>query len=871
MRRNLVTQISIAAVLMSLVFPLQGNASMTNDVLVVNAATNFDSTAIESATFSDTLSEYGALPSASHRFACAVRSSGSVECWGWNGGGALGVNPNTLTFSRTPRTIPGISNAVYVSTGSDITGGTSSPCALLSSGEVKCWGRNSLGQLGDGTKIDSWAPVLVSGVSGATALTVGPASACAILSGGALKCWGNSYYMGEQNISDAISVSINEMVGCVVVQDGRVKCWGTNYRGQLGDGQVSGFTRGPEFVQDASDALEVHVGRNFVCAKLSTDLVTCWGMNTSGQVLPATPVEGLEASASLSVGDKACSVSKSGELFCWDGPGEPVSKKLSVSNVVYVSQNGDRTCVTLTSGAIDCWGLLEFTGPDYQNAVYSQTPQNVYGFSGIVISTTNSSIKLSATSGRVDSIALTYKKFDSQSWTELSCGSTCNIADLTPGTRYMFRFELFELEKSLGSFSGVEASTGGTGTFSVQVTDSAGNPISLGSYTWASLDGLNKSSSAKTGTVLGGATFNSVPAKMILITVTGALLSDGSSVTGTFTTQATNGAATLSLPIAPNKQERLVKVQLPSGDPVPGATVSSTGLSSSAPIQSSSFSGSVSLTATLSGVTDSDGLTKLVGYALEPLLVQATYDDGELNQSTAPTAMAETLTTLELDYLPIVSLTKEEVTAPVNSIVSIPISVGDAEPSVPARLGLIGRSSFGPRAASTKSYGGVQVSVSPPPGASQTACKSKTALSATTSSTGRATLKVCASVSGEYIIRTRGAVSAGAVTIRVSNSKPMQVTSLDSRSLAAGKALIAWGLPRYSGGSTIKSYTVVASATGSPTITKVFTSTSSSFKTRSFNFSGLAPDKRWTFKVTSTNKYGTSPSASTNVLVRGTR
>lgn len=871
MRRILSIYISICAVIISCLIPLQGNAMVANEQVSTGSDRDMIAAPIQEQSLSDTLSEFGSLPSASNRFACAVRSAGTVECWGWNGGGALGVNPSTLTYSATPRTIPGINNAVFVSTGSDFTAGTSSPCALLSSGQVKCWGKNGLGQLGDGTTLDSWIPVVVAGVTSASSLSVGPASACAVIAGGSVRCWGNSYYIGEQNISNAVAVSLGDMVGCAVVQDGRVKCWGTNYMGQLGDGQTSGWPRGPEFVPNVAEATDVKVGRDFACAKLVSASVTCWGMNNSGEPQVATPVTAFESSVSISVGEKACSVTAAGTVFCWDGPGDPVSQKSNIDNAVYVSQSGDRTCVTLTSGVIECWGLLEFPGPDYQNAIVSDIPKVVSGFSGIVITSTNSSIQISASSRRVDSMSVEHRKIDEQIWTAVNCESTCTLQNLTPGTRYVFRYELFDKETSMASFTGVEASTGGTGSFSIRVMDSNGNPVSLGAYSWVSVDGLNKSSSPKTGTVLGGVAFSSVPAKMINISISGGLLSDGSSVTGTFTAQATNGSVTLSIPETPTKLERTVKVQLPSGNPVPGAMVSTTGLSFSAPFQALNFTGLVSLPSKLSGTTDSDGIVPLVGYAVEPVLVQATYDDGELNQSTQPTSLLDGLTTLELDYLPIVSLAKETVVAPVNSIVSIPLSVGEATEPAPARFGQIGRSSIDIRAASTSSYAGVSVSVSPPPGASQTVCKAKTSLSAKTSSSGRAILKVCASVSGEYVIRTKGAVSAGSITIRVSNSKPMQVTSLDSQSLTSGRALVAWGTPRYNGGSSIKSYTITATAPGSKALTKVFTSSSTVFKSRAYNFTGLAPDKRWTFRVTASNKYGSSPSTSTAVLVRGSR
>ena len=52
------------------------------------------------------------------------------------------------------------------------------------------WGANSLGQLGDGTRVDSAAPVAVAGITDATALACGWHDTCALSENGMIRCWG---------------------------------------------------------------------------------------------------------------------------------------------------------------------------------------------------------------------------------------------------------------------------------------------------------------------------------------------------------------------------------------------------------------------------------------------------------------------------------------------------------------------------------------------------------------------------------------------------------------------------------------------------------------------------------------------------------
>jgi hypothetical protein len=73
---------------------------------------------------------------------------------------------------------------------------------------VKCWGRNTTGQLGDGTNADSNLPVPVSGISAAIAVSAGDSHTCAVVSGGTVECWGIVLILSAVPSSGAVPLTV---------------------------------------------------------------------------------------------------------------------------------------------------------------------------------------------------------------------------------------------------------------------------------------------------------------------------------------------------------------------------------------------------------------------------------------------------------------------------------------------------------------------------------------------------------------------------------------------------------------------------------------------------------------------------------------
>ena len=190
---------------------------------------------------------------------CALLSDGQIKCWGLNLNGQLGSASLIPTASATPLQV-----ALGGSTAVSIAVGGNNSCALLSDGQIKCWGSNSAGRLGTGdtTSTTSATPLQVAlGGSTAVSVAVGADYSCALLSDGGSKCWGAMRGVGDTITtafatpvavalggSTAVSIAVGTSPSsashsCALLSDGGVKCWGSNSNGQLGStGQLSSFS-----------------------------------------------------------------------------------------------------------------------------------------------------------------------------------------------------------------------------------------------------------------------------------------------------------------------------------------------------------------------------------------------------------------------------------------------------------------------------------------------------------------------------------------------------------------------------------------------------------------------------------------------------
>ena len=334
-----------------------------------------------------------AMITTAYSHSCAVTSTGGVKCWGFDDQGQLG-NGATTGYQYTPTDVVGITNAVAVSASYYHT------CALLSTGGVKCWGMDNVGQLGNGATAGTQdAPTDVVGLTDAVAITAAHGHSCAVTRSGSVKCWGydaegqlgngsetttfQESPVSVTGITDAVDIAAAQYQTCAVTRSGKVKCWGGDSQGQLGNGDTTTTTQySPVEVTGVTDAIAVTAGFYNTCIITRTGGVKCWGLDDQGQIGNGATTTGyqyapVDVPGVTDVVDitsalyHTCAITRSGATKCWglDDQGQlgngstttgyqfsPVDAP-GAADAVAISAAQYNTCVVTNSGSVKCWGL----------------------------------------------------------------------------------------------------------------------------------------------------------------------------------------------------------------------------------------------------------------------------------------------------------------------------------------------------------------------------------------------------------------------------------------------------------------------------------------------------------------------------------
>lgn len=222
---------------------------------------------------------------------CVVTPKKTVKCWGRNTTGQVGA-ALTESIVPYPHEVPGLTNVKQVTTGNHFS------CALKNDNTVWCWGANDFYQLGDGTRNPSVTPVKVQGLPYTT-------------------------------IS---SIASGPTHTCVITGAGAVYCWGHNNMGQLGNGTINFDFSSPVKATMPSPAKQISMGAAHTCAVDTNGYVYCWGQNNHRQLAQPTANSRFPSPVKIAGNDK----------------------------YKYVSAGFDFTCGITTTKVVKCWGNNNF-------------------------------------------------------------------------------------------------------------------------------------------------------------------------------------------------------------------------------------------------------------------------------------------------------------------------------------------------------------------------------------------------------------------------------------------------------------------------------------------------------------------------------
>lgn len=282
--------------------------------------------------------------SSGYNHACALNTDGNLKCWGSNTYGQIGDETYQFIARSTPGSVPGLGDEFITS----FKAGGYNSCIITQDGALKCWGDNNWKQLGN-PEFDSWAygtPVQVKGLTeNIIRVGIGNGFICALNNSGDVYCWGLDY-------------STNELI----------------------------INEEPVLVSSDYSFISLSVNGGHACAITTNNELACWGLGGWGQLANGTNeneispniVEGLSSVSIIGLGDlHTCAVGKSAEiepekLWCWgsnssgqlgisagDDPSLPSEVVGITGEVLQIAGGYEHTCAIVRESEINnvyCWG-----------------------------------------------------------------------------------------------------------------------------------------------------------------------------------------------------------------------------------------------------------------------------------------------------------------------------------------------------------------------------------------------------------------------------------------------------------------------------------------------------------------------------------
>jgi alpha-tubulin suppressor-like RCC1 family protein len=344
---------------------------------------------------------------------CVLLATGSVKCWGSNQYGQTGLSEATTVnrgdgSSEMGNNLPTVTLGASV-LASDLSSGSDHICALIDTNKLRCWGKNTSGQLGHdhaGANVASWGHSTstmaslpdswVNNYSYYEGIALDSKYTCGVSrSQNEVICWGNNAQSGisyPTQYHDFTSVSgVKQLEAgtgfmCVLANDNKVYCWGDNGWYTNNSGATTTTYAAPNLGAPLMTGIsQIAAGEGFLCTLSTTNVIKCFGQNVASTLGTASPAAYITAASAVTMtipfgtpasiiagASHACVINDSGNLYCWGanqygqlGDGTLINRGVpttitTAASVTKLSLGRHHSCAVLSTGVVQCWGDHQF-------------------------------------------------------------------------------------------------------------------------------------------------------------------------------------------------------------------------------------------------------------------------------------------------------------------------------------------------------------------------------------------------------------------------------------------------------------------------------------------------------------------------------